>query len=220
MIETLKLVLLGFASSFGFAIVFHIDRKNLVIAGLGGALTRLVYIILGQLTNETFLVCLFSAMFASLYAEIQAMRQRMPSTVFLYPAILPLVPGSLLYYIAVNIVLGDTQAAWDYAGECALTVGGIGFGFVLISTFTYYRRIYRVGEHIEGKLRRGVRNILNKITGKKEQTRIENKTGENQKEDDQKEEVQQKEEFQKEENAALTKEKDMECATEKDEKSK
>ena len=87
-------------------------------------------------------------MFAALYAETMAMRQKMPSTVFLYPAIIPLIPGDLLYNTAVNLLLQDTPQMLDNAKNCALSLAGMSIGFVLISTFTYYRRIYYVGTDI------------------------------------------------------------------------
>ena len=91
-------------------------------------------------------------MIASFYAEILAMEFKTPSTVFLYPAILPLLPGSLMYNAAVNFLLQDMDAMQGYLKDCALTVIGTSIGFVLISTFTYYRRIYFAGKHLASHL--------------------------------------------------------------------
>ena len=162
MVENLKLIVFSFFSSFGFGIVFRIERKNLFWAGLGGALTRLVYILLISAVDQIFIQCLLAAMFASLYAEIMAIHQKMAASVFLYPSILPLVPGSLLYYIAGNLIASNPQETRTYLGELVLSLGGICLGFVLISSFTYYRRIYRMGENLESQVKRWLREQIQK----------------------------------------------------------
>ena len=146
MVENIKLIVFSFISSFGFGIVFRIERKNLVWAGLGGALTRCVYLLLLSATDQVFIQCLLAAMFSSLYAELMAVHHKMPAAVFLYPSILPLVPGSLLYYIAGSMIAGTMQDTLNYTGELVLSLSGICLGFVLISSFTHYRRLYQMGE--------------------------------------------------------------------------
>lgn len=148
MVESVKLIVFSFTASMGFGIVFGIERRNLLWAGIGGALTRLVYLFLLEVTDQRLFYTLLAAMFAALYAEIMAMRQKMPSTVFLYPAIIPLIPGDLLYNMAVNLILQNTSEMLDYARNCALSLAGLSIGFVLISTFTYYRRVYFVSKDI------------------------------------------------------------------------
>lgn len=153
MVESVKLIVFSFTASMGFGIVFRIERKNLLWAGVGGALTRCVYLFLLEVTDQRLFYTLLAAMFAALYAEIMAMRQKMPSTVFLYPAIIPLIPGDLLYNMAVNLILQDTAEMLYYARNCALSLTGLSIGFVLISTFTYYRRIYFVSKDIARHIR-------------------------------------------------------------------
>lgn len=160
MAENLELILFSFGASFGFGIVFRIEKKSLLWAGLGGGLTRCVYLLLVQVTSNLFIQSLLAAMFAALFAEIMAMRKKMPSTVFLYPAVLPLIPGSLLYYICVNLILGDMEATLSYVSSCALTLAGICLGFVLVSTFTYYRRIYYFQKNIESIVRKWIRGLF------------------------------------------------------------
>ena len=148
MVESMKLIIFSFTASLGFGIVFRIGKKNLLWAGVGGALTRCVYLFLLEVIEQRILYSLLAAMFAALYAETMAMRQKMPSTVFLYPAIIPLIPGDLLYNTAVNLLLQDMPQMLDNAKNCVLSLAGMSIGFVLISTFTYYRRIYYVGTDI------------------------------------------------------------------------
>lgn len=158
MVETVKLILLSFISSTGLAIVFGIDQKYVLRAGLSGALTRCVYLLLMQFTQERLIYILLSTMVTALYAEIMAAREKMPSTVFLYPAIIPLLPGSLLYNTLVNFMTRNMDAMYANALDCILTLIGMSVGFVLVSTFVYYKRLYFLGRDFVGSLiRRPVR---------------------------------------------------------------
>lgn len=148
MVESLKLIFFSFTASLGFGVVFRIEKKNLLLAGFSGALVRCVYLVLLDMTDQRIIYSLFAAMFAALYAEIMAMYRKVPSTIFLYPAIIPLIPGDLLYNTAVNFILQDVPAMLSNAANCALALAGMSIGFVIISTFTYYRRIYYAGKDI------------------------------------------------------------------------
>ena len=158
-------IICSFIASFGLAVVFRIDRRCLIFAGLGGALTRLVYLILLDSINVTFVTSFLAAICASLYAELMAMREKMPSTVFLYPGILPLIPGDLLYYIAMSVMMGDLSSTLSYLWQCVLSLGGICMGFVIISTFTYYRKIYFLGSHLHALMRQSIGSVVRCIRG-------------------------------------------------------
>ena len=139
MVNNIELVVLSFFASAGFAIVFRIERRLLPLAGLGGVVTRIVLILMQSCTDNRILYMLLAAMAASLYAELLAIRLKRPSTVFLYPSIIPLIPGDLLYYSIVGILLGDTERIAAYGPDCLRAMVGMALGFVLISTLMHYR---------------------------------------------------------------------------------
>ena len=148
MAEAVYYVILSFIASIGFGVVFRIERRYLIWAGVGGALTRCVYLFMQSVTSQQFFQSLIAAMCAATFAEIMAMYKKMPSTVLLYPSIIPLIPGDLFYNAAVQFVLQDMDAMKGYAAQCGLALSGICIGFVVVSTFNYYRRIYRLGSGI------------------------------------------------------------------------
>ena len=65
---------------------------------------------------------LTASAFAVLYAELLAHWLRSPATMFVVPAILPLVPGGSLYYAMSYAVRGQMGAAGQY-GLRALKLG-------------------------------------------------------------------------------------------------
>ncbi len=145
MVNDLILVLVSFAASTAFGIVFRITGKDLLLAGLGGALTRIVLIILSQFIPERFVYVVLSALFASAYGELLANITRDPSTYFIYPAIIPLIPGDLFYYTMTGAIRGNASLFALNGTNCLLTLLGMSVGFVLSSTIAHYirRTLYR-----------------------------------------------------------------------------
>ena len=92
-------IVTAFIGSLGFAILFNVRGIKLVIASLGGFLAWLLFVLLGYLSvhNEPIRYFIVAAA-VSLYAEIMARIFRTPTTTFIITALIPLIPGSSLYY--------------------------------------------------------------------------------------------------------------------------
>ncbi len=138
--DTVILVLCSFGASFGLGIAFRVEKRFLFWAGFGGALTRVIYLLLLQVTDQSFVYSFFAAMAASLYAEIMAARTKRPSTVFLYPSIIPLLPGRLLYFTVIGMFMQDSAMISEYGIASLYSLIGLGLGFVAISMVMYYKR--------------------------------------------------------------------------------
>lgn len=144
MTENIEIVALSFGASFGFGIVFQLKNKDLLYAGIGGALTRIVYIMLMALIPYRIAYAAFSACFAAAYAQIIAYRNKKPSAIYLYPAIIPLIPGDLFYYTMAALMVADREMFILNVSQCTLALAGICTGFVICSTISYYIRRHNV----------------------------------------------------------------------------
>ena len=140
-LSSFELVILTLLASAGFSIVFNIQLKDLPFAALGGVIVRIVYILL-QLAFENFpFVFTVGASFcAALYSEILAISKKEPSTLYLYPSIVPLIPGDLIYYIGLGVIWSKGDFIVDKGPTLALSLVGISVGFVLCSTVVHYFR--------------------------------------------------------------------------------
>ena len=136
----LLLILLSFGASVSFGFVFRIAPDDLWIAGLGGVLTRIVLLVMTQFTGTRLVYITVAALVASLYAELWARKEKVPSTYFAYPAIVPLIPGDLFYYSLVGIYLGDQGMSVENGRSCLLALLGLSIGFVLSSTVAHHVR--------------------------------------------------------------------------------
>ena len=136
----LLLVPVSFLASASFGVVFRIPDRDLWRAGLGGALTRIALLLLAPVFPSRLFYITAAALVAGLYGEAMATKRRDPSTYFIYPSIVPLIPGDLFYYTLVGVYLGDAQMFSSNALNCLLTLLGMSIGFVLSSIVAYYIR--------------------------------------------------------------------------------
>ena len=58
-----------------------------------------------------------------------------PTTVFLIPAIIPFVPGAMLFYMMYNLINGDISKFNTYFSNLGLASLGIAVGIILASVF-------------------------------------------------------------------------------------
>ena len=114
------LILLAFGTSFFLGVVFRILPRDLWLAGLGGAITRIVLLILTPLCARPVYATV-AAFVASIYAELLGKVQKKPSTYYTYPAIIPLIPGDLFFYTLIGINQKNSEMVRTNGFDCALT---------------------------------------------------------------------------------------------------
>ena len=151
-LNSIELVFLTLMASAGFSIVFNIQLKDLPFAAIGGMIVRIVYILFQlAIPDYRFLFTMIAAFVAALYSEILAISRKEPSTLYLYPSIVPLIPGDLFYYVALGIVWGNTSLITNYGPNLGLSLIGISLGFVLCSTIVHYIRKFKFLRFINNK---------------------------------------------------------------------
>lgn len=133
--EIIIQLLTALVAALGYSLLSGLRRRHLVFGALGGMLAWGIYLLLRALIPDTFLPVLFTSVIAVIYSEFMARWRKCPSTVFLMPTIIPLVPGSSLYYTMSSMVQGEVAAAKGYGREtliCALAIAaGLSFATAL-----------------------------------------------------------------------------------------
>ena len=150
MAHHIELVILSVLASCGFAICFQIEKKDLIFAGIGGGLTRIFYLIFMAFIPYRIVYVALAAFVAALYAEVMSGSKHTPATYYLYPTIIPLIPGDLFYYMCVGLIGGDAEMFRGNATECCLALVGLGIGFVVCSCFSHYMRIKKLADRGRG----------------------------------------------------------------------
>ena len=142
-LSSFELIVLTLLASTGFSVVFNIQWKDLPFAALGGVIVRVVFILFQLILPYRFVYTILAAFFAALYSEILAIVKKEPSTLNLYPSIVPLIPGDLFYYVALGIVWGNGNLLSEFGPDLVLALVGISVGFVLCSTIVHYVRKFK-----------------------------------------------------------------------------
>ena len=133
--EILIQLITAFLGSLGFSLLFGLRAKHIVYASLGGMFAWGVYLGVHTLVPGLFLANLCAAVFSVTYAELLAHLRKCPTTLFVIPAIIPLVPGSSLYYAMSNAVHGDFASAGEYGHRTLVCALAIAAGISLVTAF-------------------------------------------------------------------------------------
>lgn len=124
-------IILAFFGSIFPAILFNIDRKKILWAGLSGALGWSVYLLIFHGTKSPIVASFGGAFAVGVYSEALARKLKTPAFGFLIPGIFPLVPGVIAYNTLRNIVDNNFSEALNKGILTIAIGGGIGFGIML-----------------------------------------------------------------------------------------
>ena len=132
----------AFLGSIGFAIFFRMKGRQIVLAGAGGAVTWMVYLLIQNFIEGYFVPYLVASIFVGIYAEIMARVNKAPATIFLTAAAVPLIPGGSLYYTMLGLV-EQNEEMFAQSGISALTIAlAISLGFVVVALANKYINIF------------------------------------------------------------------------------
>ena len=135
-------IIAALVGSVGFAIFFKMKGKQNALAGIGGAVTWMVYLFVQSFVTGYFVPYFAAAVFVAVYAEIMARINRAPATIFLTAAAVPLIPGGSLYYTMAGLVNKD-EVLFTQSGEAAIVIAlAIAMGFVVVAVITRYIRAF------------------------------------------------------------------------------
>ena len=134
--EALIQIVTGGLGSVGFGILFNLRGRKLLITTLGGVISWSVFLLLAHWIPSEAMRYFLSMVAISVYAEIFARVEKTPTTTFLVPSVIPLIPGSALYY-TMNYALNEewglfAQKAF-YTLELALSLA---LGILAVTTAT------------------------------------------------------------------------------------
>lgn len=130
----------GAIGSVAFGLLFHMKTKYLPLAAAGGFLSWLVFLFGKSLWGNVFLPALLAGFIADVYAEILARICKETSTSFFVTSVIPLIPGSTLYYCMSSIVEGNPMQALNYGRDTFLFAFGIAAGMSIAWAICYFLR--------------------------------------------------------------------------------
>ena len=110
-----KLFLLAFIGSIAPAVAINIEKRLLLLAGLGGALGYCVALAFNPYSLSFNIAQIFmGTVFVGLYSELMATYLKAPATVFCIPGIFPFVPGVSAYQTVLSLANNEFNQAAVY----------------------------------------------------------------------------------------------------------
>lgn len=128
-------ILSGFVGTLGFAILFNIRGKRLIVAALGGLLSWLMFVILNTFILNEPIIYFIIAWAISTYAEIMARVLKTPTTTFITASLIPLIPGSGLYYTMANAFRGDLDSFLQKGIHTLQLASALALGIIVSTAF-------------------------------------------------------------------------------------
>ncbi len=124
-------------SIIGFSVLFNIPQNAIYKTAFSGALGWITYVYFSNhLGQSTMMASFVGAAIVALLSEIFARRFKEAVTVFVIPGILPLVPGSGMYYTMLAIIEKDFNRAALVGSETLFIAGSIAAAIFIVSSVT------------------------------------------------------------------------------------
>ncbi len=114
----------------GFSAVFNAPKKEYFFCAINGGLIWFTYLFMKDNGAGLTMACMGSTFVITITARIFSAVRKNPVTVFLIPAIFPLVPGAGIYYTAYYLIMNNLSMAGAKGMETFKIVGGIVLGIV------------------------------------------------------------------------------------------
>lgn len=135
----------GAIAILGFSIRSNIKGWKLVFTSLGGALSWGLYLMFLAWSSSLLLSVFLATLAVCLYSEFAGRAFKMPVSVFVICAIIPLVPGSGLYYSMTAYIDGRNLEASRKMIETLMIAGTISVAIATMSSVTnIFRKMLRM----------------------------------------------------------------------------
>ena len=123
-------------SSAGFALYFGVEKKHFIWALVSSVICCVAYEIAFLLGCGMFVSAFIGAGFSAAYSDIMAHKLKVPATMMIIIGILPLVPGSKLYYTMLSVVQNDVAGFNKNATAALLLAAGIAVGVITVNAIS------------------------------------------------------------------------------------
>ncbi len=124
----------GMIGTLGFCLWFNIHGIGLFYCLLGSIFSWLAYSLFGYIGVSEYACYFIAAAIVSLYAEIMARIRKYPATSYLLASLVPLIPGSGVYYAMSAAASGNVELFAEKTISTAAIAGSMAIAILLISS--------------------------------------------------------------------------------------
>lgn len=128
-------MLFCFCASFFYALIMNSPKKILPYTAFIASLGYLIYILCINNGNPRLGFLLGTAVVTFL-GEIFARIFKMPATIFIFPSLIPIVPGWGLYQTMYAVVQNDIFQALEIGVNTIVNIGAMAVAMAVVGLFT------------------------------------------------------------------------------------
>lgn len=126
--------LAGAVGCLGFSILFNVHGKGILFCMLGGIVCWSAYGLTEYCGGDALMASFIAAFATAVYSEVMARIRKCPAIGYLVLGLIPLIPGSSLYYTMNYAVRGD-MVNFGTRGLLTVEIAGLmAAGILLVST--------------------------------------------------------------------------------------
>lgn len=129
-------------SVFAFTFFFNAPRRAMLFSGIIGGLSWVIFKLMLPITGSYLFSGFLASLFIGLSSEACAIFYKMPATMFIMPALLPLVPGAGTYYSMYYLINEDAKNAHLAITQTIYLIISLAIGIVIASVITRLVRVY------------------------------------------------------------------------------
>lgn len=125
-------LLAAFCATFAFVVLMNVPMTEAYICGFVGVLSWGIYLLITKVDPSAFYAVFAAALASAFVSRVLAPVRRMPRTIFIVAAIIPLVPGTYLYRMMYSILMSDMVEAAFYGTQTLIVAGIISISIVMV----------------------------------------------------------------------------------------
>lgn len=125
-------IVTGFIGALCFGVLFNLKGRRLVAAAIGGLISWTGVVLLGLVISSEPLIYFLVSAGISLYCEIMARLLKTPATPMITTSLIPLIPGSSLYYTFASAFGNNMQGFGVRAVHTLKLAGALAIGIIVV----------------------------------------------------------------------------------------
>ena len=140
----LKDFLLCSAAVVFYSILMNLPKKLIVYAAVISGIGYVIYDLFYHLAENEISGYFTATLIIAIFGEIMARIKKTPSTLFVFPAIIPLVPGIGLYQTMLHLVRNEYETALSQGVQTVFIAGAMAVSIAIINVlarFIFPRKI-------------------------------------------------------------------------------
>ena len=121
------------AGTIFFSLSMRIPRRAIPVTALLASVGYTVYLILSNIAGAEVLGYFLASALIALGSEIAATLMKMPAMIFMFPGVIPLVPGISIYRTLLLLVQKEYIGFMELGTKTLFALGAMAVGIALVN---------------------------------------------------------------------------------------